>query len=366
LFDAFDTAKLPGLTVPHLLLSNVSSVRSKMATIRDVARLAGVSISTVSLALNGTGPVSADTYQRIWDAAQRVGYAPNPLAQSLKIGRSRLLGVVMADISNPFFGQLLGEVERMALGHNHLVIVSDSGGEPERERAILEHLSNQRVAGIIISTLSHDPGQVQHIRRLTMPYVLVDQKVDGLDADFVASDNVLASAILTEHLIRYGHRRIAHIAGRTGLWTAERRLEGFRNTMAAAGIEVDESLVVDGDYMGEIAYAQAMRLLTRADRPTAIIAANNVMALGALQAMYDLGFKCPEDLSLVSIDDVPWGNVIRPRITMVVQPVEEMARIATEFLLERINARGGPPIPPREHILIPKLVVGQSCASPPK
>jgi LacI family transcriptional regulator len=134
--------------------------------------------------------------------------------------------------------------------------------------------------------------------------------------------------------------------------------------MAAAGIEVDESLVVDGDYLGEVAYAHTMRLLTRADRPTAIIAANNVMALGALQAMYDLGFRCPDDVSLVSIDDVPWGNVIRPRITMVVQPVDEMARIATEFLLERINARGAAPTPPREHILIPKLVVGQSCAPP--
>ena len=107
-----------------------------------------------------------------------------------------------------------------------------------------------------------------------------------------------------------------------------------------------------------------MRLLTRADRPTAIVAANNVMALGALQAMNDLGFICPDDISLTSIDDVPWGNVIRPRITMVVQSVDEMGRVATEFLLERINARGGSPIPPREHILVPKLVVGQSCAPP--
>ncbi|HHY49363.1 MAG TPA: LacI family transcriptional regulator, partial [Alphaproteobacteria bacterium] len=310
------------------------------------------------------GPVSAETYRRVWDAAQAVGYAPNPVAQSLKSGRTRLIGMVMADISNPFFGRLLSEVERIAIGKDHLVIVSDSGGDAERERAILDHLSNQRVAGVIISTLSRDPAHVQHLRALSMPFVLVDQKVEGIAADFVASDNVLASAILTEHLIRFGHRRIAHIAGRAGLWTAERRLEGFRTTMAAAGIEVDESLIVDGDYEGEVAYAQAMRLLTRSDRPTAIIAANNVMALGTLQALNDLGFRCPEDVSLTSIDDVPWGNVIRPRITMVVQPVDEMARIATEFLLERINQRGGPPVPPREHILIPKLVVGQSCAPP--
>jgi LacI family transcriptional regulator len=334
-----------------------------MATIRDVAKLAGVSISTVSLALNGSGPVSAETYSRIWDAAQAVGYAPNPVAQSLKSGRARLIGMIVGDISNPFFGRLLKEVERLALEKNHLVIVSDSGLDPLRERAILEAMSGQRVAGIILSPHAYSPEHVDYVRSLTMPIVLIDHKIEGLDVDFVASDNVLASAMLTEHVIRFGHRRIAHIAGRAGLWTAERRKDGFRNTMIAAGLEVDESLILDGDYEGDRAYEQAMRLLTRADRPTAIIAANNVMALGTLQAMNDLGFKCPDEISLASIDDVPWGNVIQPRLTMVVQTVDDMARIATELLMDRINARGST-IPAREHILIPRLVVGHSCAPP--
>ena len=335
-----------------------------MATIRDVARLAGVSISTVSLALNGSGPVSGETHRKVWDAAKAVGYAPNPMAQSLKSGRSRLVGMVVGDLSNPFFGRLLKQVERSLLEHGHLVVVSDSGGDQRRERAILETLTSQRVAGIILSTHGMTAEHVEYLRSLRMPLVLVDHKVEGLHADFVASDNVLASAMLTEHVIRFGHRRIAHIAGIDGLWTAEQRKIGFRNTMAAAGIEVDESMILDGEYDGERAYAQAMRLLTRPDRPTAIIAANNVMALGALQAMIDLGFRCPDDVSLTSIDDVPWGNVIQPRITMAVQAVDEMARIATEFLLDRIKSPGGEPIPARERILIPRLVVGQSCAPP--
>ena len=334
-----------------------------MATIRDVARMAGVSISTVSLAFSGSGPVHRDTRQRIWDAAKAVGYAPNPLAQSLKSGRTRLIGMVVGDISNPFFGRLLKEVERLALEKDYLVIVSDSGTRPEHERAILDAMSGQRVAGAILSTHGSSPDHIAYLRSLKMPLVLVDHKVEGVDADFVASDNVLASAMLTEHVIRYGHRRIAHIAGYAGLWTAERRKDGFRNTMKAAGIEVDESLVVDGHYDGEHAYVQAMRLLTRADRPTAIIAANNVMALGALQAMIDLGFDCPRDVSLTSIDDEPWGNVIQPRITKAVQPVDQMPRDATEFLMERSNDRGAS-MPPRDHILLPKLVVGQSCAAP--
>jgi LacI family transcriptional regulator len=337
-----------------------------MATIRDVAKLAGVSISTVSLALNGTGPVSRETYQKVRDAARTAGYAPNSLAQSLSIGRTRLIGMVVGDISNPFFGRLLKEVERLALERNHLVILCESGTDPDRERAILDHLSGQRVAGVILTPHGMWPvhDYVDYLKQLTMPLVLVDHKVDGLDVDFVGSDNILAAAMVTEHVIRFGHTRIAHIAGKTGLYTAERRKEGFRATMAAANIPVDESLIVDGGYDGERAYAQAMRLLTRADRPTAIVAANNVMALGALQAMNDLGFACPDDISLTSIDDVPWGNVIRPRITMVVQAVDEMARVATEFLMERINSRAGNAIPPREHILMPKLVVGQSCAPP--
>jgi LacI family transcriptional regulator len=334
-----------------------------MATIRDVAKMAGVSISTVSLALNGTGPVSEETHRKIWDAAQAAGYAPNPVAQSLKSGRTRLIAMVVGDISNPFFGRLLKEVERLALEENHLVIVSDSGTDPRRERAILDHLSAQRVAGIILTPHGASAEHIAHLKTLKMPLVLVDHKLEGLNADFVASDNVLAAAMVTEHVIRFGHTRIAHIAGKAGLYTSERRKEGFRATMAAAGIEVDESLIVDGEYDGERAYEQAMRLLTRADRPTAIVAANNVMALGTLQAMNDLGFVCPDEISLTSIDDVPWGNVIRPRITMVVQAVDEMARIATEFLLERIKARGAP-IAAREHVLIPKLVVGHSCAPP--
>ena len=335
-----------------------------MATIRDVARMAGVSISTVSLAFNAEGRVSPATHQRIWAAAKAVGYVPNPLAQGLKSDRSRLIGMVVGDISNPFFGRLLKGVERSALDRNHLVIVSDSGGNPEQELAILEHLTEQRVAGLILSPHGRAAEYAARINRLEMPFVLVDHRIPGVESDFVGSDNVLARAMLTEHLIRFGHRRIAPLAGRTGLYTTGLRMKGFVDTMRNAGLDVDDTLIVDGNYEGERAYAEAMRLMTRADRPTAILAANNVMALGALQAINDLGFKCPDDISLTSIDDVPWGNVIQPRITMVVQQVDELARIASEWLLERIRNRDGDPVPPREHILIPQLVVGQSCAPP--
>lgn len=337
-----------------------------MATIRDVAKMAGVSISTVSLALNNSEKVSNATNRKVWAAAKSVGYSPNPIAQSLARGHTDLIGMIVGDVANPFFGQLLKEVEHRFLDQGHLVVVSDTEADPERELAMLDHLAAQRAAGALLSPHGSKPDYVARIRKAPMPLVLIDHKVEGVDADFVSSDNILASAMITEHVIRLGHHRIAHISGSDGLWTSDQRKLGFRQTMNAAGVAIDESLIVQGHYGGDRAYECTMRLLTMQDRPTAILAANNVMALGALQAMNDLGVRCPEDVSLASIDDVPWGNVIQPRITMVFQPISEIATIATKFLLERINERGGPKAPAREVILIPKLSVGTSCAPPPK
>lgn len=335
-----------------------------MATIRDVAKLAGVSISTVSLALNDSARVSAETFRKVQDAAAAVGFTVDPVARSLKSGSSRLIGMVAGDVGNPFFGKLLREVQRVALEKDHLVIVSASRGVEDHESQILDYLAGQRVAGIILSPHGNDQAFIDHINRLSMPVVFLDHKVEGVGCDFVGSDNVLAAAMLTEHLIRFGHRRIALIAGQRGLYSADRRTEGFIKTMEAAGVPVDPSLVVDAQYDGDRAYAETMRLLTRAERPTALLAANNVMALGALQAIMDLGFDCPADISLTCIDDVPWSNVIRPHLTMVVQPVEELARIACKQLFERIANRGNDPVPARDHILNPRLIVGQSCARP--
>ena len=336
-----------------------------MATIRDVAKMAKVSISTVSVALKDSSQVTPETLKRITDAAERVGYTPNPLAQSLKAGRSRLIGVVVGSLQNPWFGELMAGIEETAVKHNHLVTLSESRMELARERAIIDALYGQRVGGIIISPHLPTAEHLEFLSKLKTPLVAIDHKIEGLHADFVGIDNELALAMLTSHLIRLGHRRIAHIAGQNGLWTAEQRKKGFRTTLLASGIEPDETLIVDGQYNGEIAYDQTMRLLTRPDRPTAIIAANNLMALGALQAINDLTFKCPEDISLASIDSVPWGSVIQPQLTIVVQPVAEIAHAATAFLMDRINASGTESIPPREKIFIPKFIAGRSSAPPP-
>jgi LacI family transcriptional regulator len=333
-----------------------------MATIRDVARMANVSISTVSLAFSAPGRVSAETLERVQRAAAEVGYAANPVAQSLASGKSRLIGLVVADISNPFFGKLLKEVERCALAAGFLVIISDSGGDPAQERAILDHLNGQRVAGIILSPCGSGEAYIRAFDELKMPLVMFDQKVAGLDADFVGSDNRLASAMLTEHLLQLGHRRIGFIAGTRDLFTTRERVRGFTDTMAASGIEVDRSLIADGQYDGEHAYGAAMRLLTRPDRPSAIIASSNVMALATLQAIGDLGVPCPERISLASIDDVPWINVISPRLTMVVQDATELGRISATRLLDRIAGTIPPKAIGEDFVLTPRFILGNSSA----
>ena len=213
-----DTGPRAGVGVVNILL-HLRKGSTAMSTIRDVARIAGVSISTVSLTLNDPDRVSAETKRKVADAAREVGHTANPIAQSLKRGKSRLIGMVVADITNPFFGQLLLEVERCAMEVDYLVIVSDTGGREASEKAFLAHLSGLLVSGIILSPCGLYHGPADHIAKLNMPFVLFDHKLNEVQSDFVGTDNILASAMLTEHLIRLGHTRIGCIGGNAGLYT---------------------------------------------------------------------------------------------------------------------------------------------------
>jgi LacI family transcriptional regulator len=337
-----------------------------MATIRDVAKKAGVSIATVSAALNDTAAVSEETRRKVLAAVEAAGYAPNAIAQSLRRGNSRLIGLVIADITNPYCSTMARTIEDHAIAAGYSVIVCNTADDVGRETQVMDQLRRQRVAGIIITPIGRDAGYVRRLEnRLLPPVVTVDQKLPDLARDFVGVDNQVATRILVEYLVRLGHRRIALISGRPGMWTADERLAAFQKAMADAGIPVDPSLCVAANYDRKIAYDVTVPLMSRSDRPTAIIGANNVMALAALQAVLDLGFRCPADISIAGIDDVPWGALVRPRITSAVQPVEEIATVAITWLLERIAAAAeARDISPRTRIFAPSMIVGASCAPP--
>jgi LacI family transcriptional regulator len=332
-----------------------------MATIRDVARLAEVSVSTVSLALSNPGRVSSKTLERIRSAVAAVGYVADPLAQSLARGRSKMIGLVVGNVGNPFFGDIRRELENYALEHEHFVLITDSSGKPEREQALVEHLIGLKIAGLALAPSSFGAEYVRFVESLKVPMVCFDQKVAGIERDFVGSDNYLAGAMLTEHLLQLGHRRIAFIAGPQHMHTASERYRGFVETMASAGVEVNPNYVVDGQFTRSAGYEAAMRLLIQPERPTAILGANNAVALAALQAMQELGFNCPGDISLCMIDDVQWSNVITPRITMVVQDTLKLGGIIARRLLQRITSPDAAAEPAQDFVLAPKFVPGNSC-----
>jgi LacI family transcriptional regulator, galactose operon repressor len=335
-----------------------------MPTIRDVAKMAGVSVSTVSLAFSSPHRLRRETLEKVREAARATGYVADPVARSLAGGRSRLIGMVVADILNPFFGTMLSEVERRAGESGYLVIIADSNADTGRERQILELLSSQRVAGIVLSPCSSGEDYGRYFDTLPMPVVMFDQKIEGVARDFVGTDNRLASAMLARHLLQHGHRRIGLITGKPALFTSRERTAGFVETMRDAGVEADESLIGVGNYDNEDAYVAAMRLLTRSDRPTAIVVAANLMALAALQAIQDLGFRCPQDISLACIDEVPWGKVISPRLTCSVQDPTRLGTLAADRLLARIADPEVRDSPPLDLIVPPQFRVGGSCARP--
>jgi len=336
-----------------------------VTTIRDVARLAGVSTSTVSLTFGNEQRVSKETAKKVRSAAEELGYWPNPHAQGLRRGRSRMIAVVVGDVGNPYFARILKSIGRLADTAGCQVMIADSNFDVERELSIVDQLDAQKIGGLILTPSATNAAYAARLQRIEAPVVLMDQNIPGGMFDFVGYDNRLGASMLTEHLIRLGHTRIAHIAGTEGLWNTTERHEGYREALVRAGIELDDSLVVDGAYQQEQAYQQTMRQLMRSDRATAILASNNLMGLGALKAVQELKFRCPDDISLAIVDSVPWSSLIQPTLTVLKQDAETVARLAIERLFDRIVQTDVPPLEPRETSLMPPLLLGESTGHAP-
>jgi len=333
-----------------------------VTTIRDVARLAGVSISTVSLTFGDEKRVNKDTAKKVRRAAEELGYWPNPHAQGLRRGWSRMIAVVVGDVGNPYFARILKSIGGLADAAGCQVIIADSNFDVERELRIVDKLDAQKIGGLILTPSATNTEYAERLQRIKAPVVLMDQNIPGGMFDFVGYDNRLGASMLTEHLIRLGHTRIAHIAGTEGLWNTTERHEGYRTSLIRAGIEVDDSLVVDGGYQMNLAYQQTMRQLMRSDRASAILASNNLMGLGALKAIQELQFRSPDDISLAIVDGVPWSTLIQPKLTMLKQDADTVAKLAIERLLDRMMQPDGPRPEPRETSLMPPLLLGDSTA----
>ena len=329
-------------------------------TLMEVARLAGVAKSTASLAFSDPARVALATRERVAAVAAEVGYAPNALARSLATGRSDLIALVTSEMRNPHTAAIQAAVQARALERGHLLLVGTSDEDVAREIRLLERFASMRIRGALLTPASGLPAHGEALARLRMDLVFLDQRTDGPARDHVGLDNAAAARLLVEHLVGLGHRRIAHVAGRRGLWTAEARLDGVRGALRAAGLALPEAMIVDGRFREGPSFEGCLELLGRPDRPSAVVAANNVGALGTLRAIRRLGLRCPEDVSLVGIDSLPWGALIEPALTHVAQPLDAMAKAATDRLIDRLEGLVGEGDGPVRVELAPRLVVGGS------
>ncbi|MGD9913275.1 MAG: LacI family DNA-binding transcriptional regulator [Rhizobiaceae bacterium] len=331
-----------------------------MATIRDVARRAKVAVSTVSAVINQSAPVSQAVVSRVEAAIRETGYTPNVAARSLRNGDSRLIGLVVPDISNPFFSALARIIETRCLAAGYMSFVYNTDEDPKREEQILGMMHMQRVAGLILtpteSSAEHGAKLSKHLK---VPTILLDRHVAGTDFEAVVLDNRQAAHMAADYLLRLGHRRIAIVAGREGVSSAEERLDGCRQAFAQRGVAFDEKLVLRGDYDQTRALGVTQRVLSGAERLTAVLAFNNVMTIGILRGLHNLGLSCPKDVSIIGIDDFDWAEAVQPRLTVVAQPVAEMAERAIDRLLARLA--GEAPSEQRLHVFEPVLIARESC-----
>jgi LacI family transcriptional regulator len=333
-------------------------------TMRDVARLADVSIATVSAVINGTATVSEARAKRVRDAMVALDYYPDQVARSLKMGRTNVIGMVVPDITNTFFPQLIRGVEDAARESGYSVIVCDSNEDPEEERRHLNTLFSRRVDGVLIACSDPSAGY-EHLMRRRFPIVFVDRIPRGLMHSCVSTDNVQAGFCATNHLIGLGHERIAFITGQLGLSPHYGRLEGFRKAMQSRGLLVKEEFLREGNLQVESGRQLGIELLSLKVPPTAIISSNNKMLLGLTEAYTALGIHCPEKISVVGFDDSVWTEHFSPGLTVVDQPSVEIGRAAFTMLLSRLRIAEDAESPEPDLRLFPaELRVRQSTAPP--
>jgi DNA-binding LacI/PurR family transcriptional regulator len=307
-------------------------------TIRDVARTANVGISTVSSFLNGTRPVSDDARTRITRAIEVLGYEPNSMARNLRRRRAGAIGLVVPDLMNPFFMLVASGIEEVIHDDEFCFVLCPTNFDAEREAGYVRLLRRQQLDGVIVltGTASASPALLELATRA--PVVLVDEQIEGIDAPFVAADNRQGARSLAEYVLGLGHRRVGIVAGPGRLWTAEQRLAGYRDALAARDLDPDVP-VVRGDYRLNSGYLAARTLLTvpEEQRPTALIASNDLMAIGCARFCADTNLQVGVDVSIAGFDDIPLAELVTPGLTTVRQPAREIGRQAARFMLELVR-----------------------------
>jgi len=333
-----------------------------VVTIVDIARLAGVSTSTVSHVINATRPVRDETRQRVEEAIRETGYRRDSVARALRRSRTDSIGLILSDVTQPAFAEMIRGVEEEASAAGLTLLLANSGEDPELEARALQVLAERKVDGLIIAPVarSRRAGLVA-LQQEGTPLVLLD-RLGGISADQVGVENLTPMRDLVLHLVGHGHRRIALAAGDIAVSTVAERRQGYLDALAEAGLSVDPGLVLTGSGLAADTRALALDLFQREERPTAVVAVSTQAAIGVLEAAHQLGLETPRDFAFAAFDGFPNPDLFRPRITTVTQPAYEIGSTAMQLLLGRIEA--GPTASYRSIRLGPEITYRESCGCP--
>jgi LacI family transcriptional regulator len=332
------------------------------ATLRDVARLAEVHPGTVSRALNPQtrGLVNERTARRVLAAAEELGYRPNPIARGLRTNRSHTIGVLVPDLMNPLFAAVVRGIEDGLSEAGYTPLIANTDNDPERERVAYEAMSARQVDGFIAATAVRDHWLLEDQASRGAKVVLVNRRVDSDAIPAVIGDDNEGVRLAVEHLAGLGHRRIAHLGGSQALYTGWSRHQGFLDAMRSLRLDLDHDLIVFSDTFTEPEGARCCgELLDRRRDFTAIVAGNDLLALGCYDALEEHGLRCPEDVSVVGYNDMPFADRFRPPLSTVRVPHYELGGTAAELILEQLQETEAPP---RQLLLAPELVIRGSTA----
>ncbi len=332
-------------------------------TIKDIARLARVSHTTVSRALNDRPRVSRKTQDRIRAIAKRLNYQPNVAARSLKVRKTKTLGLVITTIINPFYPELAQAIENTAREMGYNIILCSTNYDISLERQHIDMLRGKGVDGIIFTSTHRYDSNIEGLINERFPIILVNRKIYDESVinrvDYVVVDNVQGGFIAVEHLIRMGHQRIGIITGLPQSSASVERLEGAKNALAEYGLDLAPDLVIEGDFLKDSGFEAARRFSEVEDRPTAVFAVNDYMALGAIEGFSEGGLQIPHDVALIGFNDIEISRMRNIELTTIGQKTYEMGSIAVRTLVEKIEGEGHGVV--KQIILEPELIIRQSC-----
>lgn len=337
-------------------------------TIKDIAEIAGVSHTTVSRALRGNPRISTHTIERIRLIAEDLGYIPNTVARGLKTRRSQVLGVIVRRIVDPFFSEVLQGIEDVLHEADYSLFLAASHRDPEREREIMQALGERRVDGVIVSSTQIQPEHLRHLERFHVPLVLINnQSIDEPNVQSVYHDDAYGSRRLMQHLLGLGHKRIAYLGNGRGGRTNAQRIQGYREALVQAGLDLNPDYIVIGPNGQPDGGVKGMKeLLTASERPTAVACYNDMMAIGAIQAILQAGLRVPVDVSITGFDNIELAAYVAPPLTTFHQPKYELGREAAAMILRVLNEETAVTRSEPEVVMLRGDLITRDSTAPPR